>query len=81
MTKLLYGRPPAVFDPPGVATQLSPLIPGSTLLGLVDTDHWGIALHIERVLPHIAARADPRPFPQLELLEAVFLTVRADLPP
>lgn len=57
------------------------LIPGSTLLGFVDTDHWGIALHIERVLPHIAARADPRPFPQLELLEAVFLTVRADLPP
>lgn len=57
------------------------LIPGSTLLGFVDADHWGIALAIERVLPHIAARADARPFPQLELLEAVFLTVRADLPP
>ena len=57
------------------------LIPGSTLLGFADADHWGVALRIERVLPHIAARADPRPFPQLELLEAVFLTVRADLPP
>ena len=28
-TTLLYGRPPAVFDPPGSATQVSPLIPGS----------------------------------------------------
>jgi 16S rRNA (guanine1207-N2)-methyltransferase len=32
MTTLLYGRPPAVFDPPGAATQVSPLIPGSTRL-------------------------------------------------
>lgn len=57
------------------------LIPGSTLLGFVDADHWGIALRIERVLPHIAARTDSHPFPQRELLEAVFLTVRADTPP
>jgi len=32
MTTLLYGRPPAVFDPPGDATQTSPLIPGSAAL-------------------------------------------------
>lgn len=32
MTTLLYGRPPAVFDPPGAAIQTSPLIPGSTAL-------------------------------------------------
>jgi len=32
MTTLLYGRPPAVFDPPGAATQVSPLIPGATAL-------------------------------------------------
>ena len=32
MTTLLYGRPPAVFDPPGDAVQTSPLIPGSTAL-------------------------------------------------
>ncbi|GAA0642280.1 class I SAM-dependent methyltransferase [Brevundimonas lenta] len=32
MTTLLYGRPPAVFDPPGAAVQTSPLIPGSTQL-------------------------------------------------
>ena len=32
MSTLLYGRPPAVFDPPGEAIQTSPLIPGSTAL-------------------------------------------------
>ena len=32
MTTLLYGRPPAVFDPAGAAIQVSPLIPGSTPL-------------------------------------------------
>lgn len=32
MTTLLYGRPPAVFDPPGEAVQVSPLIPGSARL-------------------------------------------------
>ena len=32
MTTLLYGRPPAVFDPPADAIQTSPLIPGSTAL-------------------------------------------------
>lgn len=35
MTTLLYGRPPAVFDPPGDATQTSPLIPGATALETV----------------------------------------------
>lgn len=32
MTTLVYGRPPAVFDPPGDAAQTSPLIPGSIAL-------------------------------------------------
>lgn len=32
MTSFLYGRPPAVFDPPGAAIQVSPFIPGSTPL-------------------------------------------------
>lgn len=31
-TSILYGRPPLVFDPPGGATQTSPVIPGSTAL-------------------------------------------------
>ena len=32
MTTLLYGRPPVVFDPPGDATQTSPLIPDAAAL-------------------------------------------------
>ena len=32
MTAILYGRPPAVFEPPTSATQTSPLIPGSAAL-------------------------------------------------
>ncbi len=32
MTTLIYGRPPAVFDPPAAAVQTSPLIPGATPL-------------------------------------------------
>lgn len=32
MTVILYGRPPAVFDPPAEALQTSPLIPGSAAL-------------------------------------------------
>ncbi len=32
MTVLLYGRPPAAFDPPAEALQTSPLIPGSVAL-------------------------------------------------
>ena len=32
MTTLLYGRPPAVFDPPRDAAQTSPLIPDSAAL-------------------------------------------------
>ena len=43
MNMILYGRPPLVFDPPGAATQTSPLIPDSTPLeslepGSIDGD-------------------------------------------
>ena len=53
------------------------LIPGSTLLGFANADHWGIALRIERVLPHLAARTEAEPYPQRELLEAILLSVGA----
>ena len=36
MNTLLYGRPPVVFDPPGDATQTSPLIPDSAALEAQD---------------------------------------------
>jgi 16S rRNA (guanine1207-N2)-methyltransferase len=38
MTSILYGRPPAVFDPPSGATQTSPLIPGSADLAEMAAD-------------------------------------------
>ena len=49
------------------------VIPGSDLLGYANADHWGVALTIESALPHIAARPEPRPFPQGRLLEAIVL--------
>jgi hypothetical protein len=55
------------------------LLPGSSLVALVNADHWGVALRIERALPNLAARHDRRPFPQETLLEAlmVFVAERA----
>ena len=44
MTTLLYGRPPAVFDPPGDAVQTSPLIPGSTALETVPEGSADVAM-------------------------------------
>ncbi|CAN7330348.1 class I SAM-dependent methyltransferase [Brevundimonas sp. LjRoot202] len=44
MTTLLYGRPPAVFDPPGDAIQTSPLIPGSTALETVAEGSADVAM-------------------------------------
>jgi hypothetical protein len=55
------------------------LIPGSTLLGFANADHFGVALRVERSLPHLVSRSDPRPFPQQALLEALLATVTADL--
>lgn len=44
MTSILYGRPPLVFDPPGAATQISPLIPGSTALESLEPVSIGEAM-------------------------------------
>lgn len=47
------------------------LIPGATLLGFANADHWGVAESIEKIHPFIAGRPDPRPFP----LEQLFLSI------
>lgn len=47
------------------------LIPGATLLGFANADHWGVAESIEKVHPFMAGRPDPRPFP----LEQLFLSI------
>jgi hypothetical protein len=51
------------------------VIPGSTLLGYVNADHWDIAIAIERQMPHLASRASPRTFPRSTLLEAMLMYV------
>ena len=55
------------------------VIPGSTLLGYVNADHWDIAIAIERQMPHLAYRASPRTFPRSALLEALLLHVSESL--
>jgi hypothetical protein len=51
------------------------LIPGSTLLGYVDADHWSAVIDVESVHPVLGARRDPTPFPRAALLEAILLQV------
>jgi pimeloyl-ACP methyl ester carboxylesterase len=47
------------------------VIPGSTLLGYANADHWGIAQTIETDHPVLAGRPDPELFP----LEQLFVTM------
>jgi hypothetical protein len=55
------------------------VIPGSTLLGLVNADHWGVAQQIEVVHPVLAARSDPAPFPLEQLFATMMAFVADDL--
>jgi hypothetical protein len=55
------------------------VIPGSTLLGYANADHWGIATSIETVRTYLAARPDPTPFPLEALLRAMARFVSDDL--
>jgi hypothetical protein len=56
------------------------LIPGSTLLGYVNADHWSAAIDVESVHPVLGARRDPAPFPRAALLEAILLQVAESRP-
>jgi len=51
------------------------VIPGSTLLGYANADHWGLAIAVERELPHVAARPEGNLLPQAVLLEAILRQV------
>jgi len=55
------------------------VIPGSTLLGYVNADHWDIAISIDRQMPHLFARESPRRFPRPALLDAMLLYVSESL--
>jgi hypothetical protein len=55
------------------------VIPGATLLGYANADHWGIATTIESVHTYLGARPDPTLFPQETLLTSIVEFVSADL--
>ncbi|TXS89620.1 hypothetical protein [Parahaliea aestuarii] len=57
------------------------MLPGSTLLAYLDSDHWGLAIDIEQELAFFAARADSRPFPRALLFETIVRYVGAELTP
>jgi hypothetical protein len=50
------------------------------MLGYANADHWGIAITIERELPHLASRPTEESFPQGALLEAMMRYVSEHLP-
>jgi hypothetical protein len=51
------------------------LIPGSTLLGYLNADHWAVVMELEEDLGFFAARRDRTPFPH----EALIWQVSDDL--
>jgi len=55
------------------------VIPGSTLLGYANADHWGVAQTIENVHPVLAARQDPELFPLEQLFIAMVALIVDDL--
>jgi pimeloyl-ACP methyl ester carboxylesterase len=54
------------------------LIPGATLLGFANADHWGVAESIENVHPFLAGRPDPEPFPIEQLFASIVRFVSSD---
>jgi len=56
------------------------IIPGSTLLGFLNADHWAIAVPVNRAHPQIAkAFVDHNDYPREALLEALLRFVEEDL--
>lgn len=55
------------------------VVPGSTLLGYANADHWGVAQQIEVAHPFLAGRRDPMLFPLDPLFDAIVQFVSADL--
>jgi hypothetical protein len=50
-------------------------IPGASVLGVANADHWDVAVAFESISPRLGARASTRTFPREALLEAVLLYV------
>ena len=71
----------AATDPrnDGQITIAEGILPGSTLLGYANTDHWGIAIDIEEELSFMARRDDETPYPRSTMFEALIRYVSDDL--
>jgi hypothetical protein len=55
------------------------IVPGSTLLGYVNADHWDVAIALERQMPQFSRRDSGRVLPRSELLLAALLYVSESL--
>jgi len=55
------------------------LVPGSTLLGYLNADHWGVVMELERELPMLLHRPDSATFPHTALLLAILQQLSLDL--
>ena len=72
----------AVFDPRNDSQVIfsDAVIPGSTLLGYLNVDHWGAALSFSRDMPVVSATVlEHTDFPREVLLEAMVRYVEEDL--
>jgi len=63
----------------GQVVAIDAVIPGSTLLGYANADHWGVAETIETEHPVLAARQDPALFPLEQLFVAMVAFIADDL--
>ncbi len=57
------------------------LVPGSTVLGYLNGDHWAVAVDLEQTMPFLAHREGAAPFPRTALIEATLLYVAESLGP
>lgn len=56
-------------------------IPGGTLLGYANADHWDVAIAIDKQLPLLSSRRSPREFPRAALFDALLAYVSETLDP
>lgn len=71
----------AAYDPrnDGQVAAGDAVIPGATLLGYVNADHWDMAISLDSQMPQLSSRASSRVLPRSELLHAALLYVSESL--
>ncbi len=63
----------------GLVTPVEGMLPGSTLLGYANANHWAVAVDMEEQLAFMTAHPDKARYPRERLLEAMLRYVSADL--